>query len=278
MTSNDVTVVARRYTPPVPDAAPPSPPARRGYRIEDLAARAGTTVRNVRAYQDRGLLPPPRREGRVGLYDDGHLARLTLVTELLDRGWTLASIGEVMEAWQHGQDLGDLVGLGAAITAPWSDEEPFTLTVDELAERFGGELPGSGVDQAVALGVVELAEDGTVRVLRPRLLEAGTALYRAGIPMELVLDHAESLRRDIDRIAARFVDLAASELFDAVPDPVPPEEVPRLTELVLQLRPLAQKAVDAELAVAMERHVRARLGERIDRVVGAAPDPADDAG
>ncbi|MFM7063087.1 MAG: MerR family transcriptional regulator [Actinomycetes bacterium] len=242
------------------------------YRIEELAERTGTTVRNIRAYQDRGLLPPPRRAGRVGLYDEGHVARLTLVAEMLDRGWTLASIGELMEAWQHGQDLGDLVGLGAAITAPWSDEEPFTLTVADLAERFGGELPGSGVEQAVALGVLEPTDDGEVRVLRPRLLEAGIALYRAGIPMELVLDHAQSLRADIDRIAERFVDLAATELFDAVPDPIPAEELPRLTELVLQLRPLAQKAVDAELAVAMERHVRARLGERIDRIVGPAPD------
>lgn len=275
MTSNDVTVVPRQYTPPVPDQTPATAPDHREYRIEELAERSGTTVRNIRAYQDRGLLPPPRREGRVGLYDDGHLARLTLVAEMLDRGWTLASIGELMEAWQHGQDLGDLVGLGAAITAPWSDEEPFTLTLGELAERFGGELPDAGIDQADELGVLELMEGGDVLVLRPRLLEAGIALYRAGIPMELVLNHATSLRTDIDRIAERFVDLAASELFDAVPDPIPAEDLPRLTELVLQLRPLAQKAVDAELAVAMERHVRARLGERIDRLVGPAPDQPD---
>jgi len=259
---------------PGPTAATPQP--HREYRIEELAERSGTTVRNIRAYQDRGLLPPPRREGRVGLYDDGHLARLTLVAEMLERGWTLASIGELMEAWQHGQDLGDLVGLGAAITAPWSDEEPFTLTLDELAERFGGELPTEGFDQAGELGVLELTDDGDVLVLRPRLLEAGIALYRAGIPMELVLDHATSLRTDIDRIAERFVDLAASELLDAVPDPIPAEDLPRLTELVLQLRPLAQRAVDAELAVAMERHVRARLGERIDRLVGPAPDQPDE--
>ena len=45
------------------------------YRIDDLARAAGTTVRNVRAYQERGLLPPPRREGRVALYGDAHLAR-----------------------------------------------------------------------------------------------------------------------------------------------------------------------------------------------------------
>lgn len=202
---------------------PSTAPAQRQYRVDELAERSGTTVRNIRAYQDRGLLPPPRREGRVGLYDDGHLARLTLIAEMLDRGWTLASIGELMDAWQQGQDLGDLVGLGAAITAPWSDEEPFTLTLDELTERFGGDLPTGGIDQADELGVLELTEDGNVVVLRPQLLEAGIALYRAGIPMELVLDHASALRADMDRIAERFVDLAATELFDAVPDPLPPE-------------------------------------------------------
>ena len=266
MTSNDVTVVAPRYTPGVPADPTPSPT---GLRIEELAERSGATVRNIRAYQDRGLLPSPRRVGRVALYDDGHVARLALIAEMLDRGWTLASIGEVMSTWQHGGDLADLVGLGAAIAAPWSDEEPVTLTLDELAERFGGEVPTDGLDRAVALGVLELVGPDEVLVRRPRLLEAGIALHLAGIPNELVLDHAEALRADIDRIAERFVDLAATELFDPVPDPVPAEDVGRLTELVVRLRPLAQRAVDAELAVAMERHVRARLGERIARVTAA---------
>ncbi|MBM2600552.1 MerR family DNA-binding transcriptional regulator, partial [Pseudomonas sp. BDPW] len=31
-----------------------------------MARAAGSSVRNVRAYQDRGLLPPPERRGRVG--------------------------------------------------------------------------------------------------------------------------------------------------------------------------------------------------------------------
>lgn len=271
MTSNDVTVVARRYTPAVP--TPPATPT--GLRVEELAERSGTTVRNIRAYQDRGLLPPPRRAGRVALYDEGHVVRLALITELLERGWTLASIGELMATWQHGGDLGDLVGLGAAITAPWSDEEAVTTTLADLAGRFGGEVPATGIDRAVALGILELGDDGEVLVHRPRLLEAGIALHHAGIAPDLVLDHAEALRADIDRIAERFVDLAATQLFDPVPDPVPAEDVARLTELVVQLRPLAQKAVDAELAVAMERHVRARLGERIDRVAGTAPGGAD---
>ena len=62
------------------------------YRIDELAREAGTTVRNVRAYQDRGLLPPPRRSGRVGLYTDAHLARLRLIGTMLERGYTLGNI------------------------------------------------------------------------------------------------------------------------------------------------------------------------------------------
>jgi DNA-binding transcriptional MerR regulator len=40
------------------------------YRVAEVARLAGMTVRNVRVYQDRGLLPPPRRQGRIGLYSD----------------------------------------------------------------------------------------------------------------------------------------------------------------------------------------------------------------
>ena len=43
------------------------------YRIDDLARVAGTTTRNVRGYQDRGLLPRPVRRGRIAIYTDLHL-------------------------------------------------------------------------------------------------------------------------------------------------------------------------------------------------------------
>ncbi|MHB8439272.1 MAG: MerR family transcriptional regulator, partial [Acidimicrobiales bacterium] len=80
----------------------------REYRIDELARATDTTVRNVRAYQDRGLLPPPRRQGRVGWYSEVHLTRLRLIGQLLERGYTLANIRELLDAWESGQNVGEL--------------------------------------------------------------------------------------------------------------------------------------------------------------------------
>ena len=61
-------------------------------RVEEIAARAGVRVDTIRFYQFRGLLPRPRREGRIALYVDGHLERLRNIRRLVDQGFTLAQI------------------------------------------------------------------------------------------------------------------------------------------------------------------------------------------
>jgi DNA-binding transcriptional MerR regulator len=236
------------------------------YRIDELARLAGTTVRNVRAYQDRDLLPPPRREGRVGLYSEAHLTRLRLIGQLLDRGYTLANIGELLVALERGHDLGDLLGLGAALTTPFTDEVPTYMTASELGALFGEVATPEVLQEALKLGVVEW-EDDRFRVNSPRLLHAGAELIAAGVPIEAVFEHARKLHRDVDRIAARFVELARTHIFDRYGDDLPPpEDVPRLAELVQRLRPLAEMVVDAELARALERHVMASLGEHLTRL------------
>lgn len=242
------------------------------YRIDDLAARASTTVRNVRAYQDRGLIPPPQRRGRVGWYTDEHLARLRLIGELLDRGYTLANIGELVAAWEQGQDIGELLGFEAALAAPWSDEVSITMSVAEYRSRFDESIDPATLTVASELGVVEIEGD-VVRVHSPRLLEAGAALIEAGVPIRAVVAHGTTLREDMDRVAERFVSLVVTELIDPLGEPIPASELSRLTALVTRLRPLAERVVDAELARAMDRHVRAQLGDSIDRM--AAQNRAD---
>ncbi|MBI3172006.1 MAG: MerR family transcriptional regulator, partial [Hydrocarboniphaga effusa] len=124
----------------VPEVASKPAPAvggAREYGVDELARQAGTTVRNVRAYQDRGLLPPPERRGRVGVYTEAHLARLRIIGQLLARGYTLANIAELLEAWERGHDLSQLLGLESAVASPWSDEAPSLLSMAELTDMFG---------------------------------------------------------------------------------------------------------------------------------------------
>jgi DNA-binding transcriptional MerR regulator len=244
------------------------------YRVDDLARAAGTTVRNVRAYQDRGLLPPPQRVGRVGVYDDGHLARLRTIGELLGRGYSLANISELLEGWAQGQDLGELVGLEVAVTGPWSDEVPEHFSAEQLIGLFE-DAPdadvGGMLDEAISLGVVEVDGDRFV-VRSPRELRAAAELVAAGIPLAAVLAAGRELRGEIDRVAELFVTLVTTHLFDPLGDVVPPDQVPRLAAAVQRLRPLGQRVVDAELARAMERHAKAQLGDRLERVLPEAGD------
>ena len=248
------------------------------YRVDDLARASGTTVRNVRAYQDRGLLPAPRREGRVALYDDGHLARLRTIAELLGRGYSLANIGELLQGWAAGQDVAELVGLELAVTGPWSDEVPEHFTPEELAALFPAAPDaevGTMFDEAIELGVIAVDGDGFL-VHSPRELRAAAELVAAGIPLAAVLAAGRELRGEIDRVAERFATLVTTHLFDPLGDVVPPEDVPRLAAAVQRLRPLGQRVVDAELARAMERHAKAQLGDRLERVLDQAA--LDDAG
>jgi DNA-binding transcriptional MerR regulator len=246
--------------------------ARSEYRIDELARLAGTTVRNVRAYQDRGLLPPPRRSGRVGLYSEDHLARLRLVARLLERGYTLANIAELIAAWQSGTDMAELLGLEAAIVAPWSEEEPTTVSANELAVLFGAADPATvlpAINTAIDLGLLEPTADG-FRVNSPVLLRAGAELVGAGVPLDAAMRLAQALRGDLDAVAARFVDIVVAHVFDPVGDPIPAGEIPRLTDVVRRLRPLAAAAVEAELAVAMERRSAEVLRDRLGRMLTEA--------
>src|ERR1700733_12753611 len=83
--------------------------------IDELARASGTKVSTIRLYQQRGLLPPPAIDGRVGYYDERHLARLRLVADLRGRGFSLAAIRELADTWESGRDLGALLGLERAL-------------------------------------------------------------------------------------------------------------------------------------------------------------------
>jgi DNA-binding transcriptional MerR regulator len=237
-------------------------------RIEDLAHLSGATVRTIRAYQDRGLLPRPERHGRANLYSDAHLVRLRQIADLLDRGYTLASIKELLEAWDTGRGLGGVLGLVAEVDGPWSDEAAVRISRTELEERFGGTPDDAAIADAVELGVLEPVpgDEDCFLVPSPQELAVAVELHAAGVPLSAIAGHLRELRGQVEHIAARFLEFTTEHVFARYLDgPHRPSDADaaEAASLVRRLRPLAQQTVDAELARAMRllavRHLRQHL-------------------
>lgn len=230
------------------------------YRIEGLAQASGATVRTIRAYQDRGLLPRPERRGRANVYGDTHLARLRQITDLLDRGYTLASIKELLEAWDAGRGLGGVLGLVAEVHGPWTAEEAARISRAELDERFGGTLNDAAIAEALELGVLERipGRDDVFLVPSPQELAVAAELYATGVPLTAISGQLRELRGQVEHIASRFVEFTTEHVFARCLGHRPPTDADAddadadaAAALVRRMRPLAQQSVDAELARAM---------------------------
>src|SRR4051812_18661675 len=124
------------------------------YTIDELAREAGTTVRSLRVYHERGVLPPPQVKGRTGFYSADHLNRVRTISRLLDRGIKINGIKELLNAWDRGDDLGDILGViepdsAETISAAAGDTIPAT----DVAERYR-DVP-HGLARVVAAGLYE---------------------------------------------------------------------------------------------------------------------------
>lgn len=229
-----------------------------GMTIDELAQRAGCTTRTVRNHQTAGLLPPPALVGRVGRYDEGHLGRLRLISQLQEQGYSLAGIAGLLEAWESGRSLGDVLGFEQVLTAPWTDEEPELVTPEHLFTLF----PESATRPDLILRAVQLGllapEGPMVRVPSPRLVHAGAELVAVGVPLEATLDEVAKLREDLDRVARRFVRMFEDHVWKPYADAgMPASELPRVTDALRRMRQLASTTVQAVLASAMEQRTAA---------------------
>jgi len=223
------------------------------WSVDEVARRAGTTVRNVRLYQERGLLPPPRRDGRRGWYNEDHLRRLRLVLSMLRRGYPLTAIRELTDALEDGRTLADVLGFEEALAEPFLTEEPRKLSAEELLELFP-ESPLDNLQRAVELEILVPDTDGFV-VPSPSLLESGAQLVADGVPLEAVLDAAAEIRAATDRLAERLVALFTDYVWQPFVDAgMPADDLPRITATLQRQRPLVAKAVMPALAQAMQRH------------------------
>ena len=241
----------------------------REYRVTELAEQAGITVRTLRFYRERKLIPPPRREGRIAWYNDHHLARLRTISALLERGHTLGGIAELIAAFESGRDVGELLGLDGGLPS-WSEETPIRLTPQALADYFDDEATAENLTVSLDIGYLAVDGDDIVHISQ-RLLDASRALVGQGIPLSAVLAAGREVREHVDAIAETFATLLINHvLADAR------ERGEEVGETVERLRPLAKSVVDAELSMAMDRRLRSGLEERAGgRTEGTGRPPPD---
>ncbi len=237
------------------------------YTIDELARIAGSTVRNVRAYQDRGLLSPPQRRGRVGIYDDVHLGRLRMINQLLARGYTLANIREMFEALESGLELRQLMGVEKAIAFPWTRETPRHYTMPELLKMYGISFDPRVLSRIIKLGILE--PDGMgYRAPRPKILLAGAELAKLGMKVDDLITVIENLRDNVERVADEMIGMLADSLDQGAEahDPTR-DDVPRAARLIGRLRPIADMAIESEVSRALESSVQRLLGDRLAEVI-----------
>jgi DNA-binding transcriptional MerR regulator len=229
------------------------------FTVDELAARAGMTVRNVRAYASRGLIDAPRLEGRTGYYSLEHLQRLQLIREFIDRGYTLSAVERAVH--RSGGSAGHTLDLLRLLDEPHHHAEPEIMSRDALAALAGVQRDDALIVALGEFNLVEWLDDEKVRLLQPTVVRAGAAAVALGLDAKTVITMFPLLSTNLREIADAFVSGVASEIFQPFVDAgMPEEDWPRILQSIESLLPVASQAT---LSI-----FRSQLSEAIDREIG----------
>lgn len=238
--------------------------------IGELARRTGMTIRNIRAHQTRGLLPPPEVHGRTGYYNEDHVARIELTREMQAEGLNLEAIRRVLESSEGSSR--EMVDFARALRAPFEDETPEIFDEEELATAWQVDsLDPKLVHRAEKMGIVRQLPDGRFEVISPRLHRGGAALIDLGVSAQASVETAEELRRCSEVVARTFVELFVRQIWEPFEKAGRPEEDwPKMREALERLRPLASDALLAMFQITMGEWTE-KAGERTLRDAGQRP-------
>ena len=207
--------------------------------LDELTERVGLSVRNIRFYTSKGLVPPPVKRGRSGFYSSDHVARLELVRELQAHGFTLAAI-EKYVARVPADATPESIALHRSLLAPWMAELPETVSRRELVRQAGRPLSDADLDTLHALGIVYPTKQGKFQVALAHL-SVGVALLDLGMPTEAALAAQEIFTAHGRAIADELTELFRLKVWPAYKEGgASPEE---LTTIVERFKPVTVAAL-----------------------------------
>lgn len=232
------------------------------FTVDELAARAQMTVRNVRAYASRGLIAAPRLEGRTGYYTLEHLQRLQLIRELIERGYTLAAVEKAI-AKTPTAGAGHALDLMNILELPNGDADAEVMSRDGLAALAGVARDDRLIDSMEEFGLVEWVDDDpdVVRLLEPVVVRTGAAAVAIGLAPETVIGLFPIIQSRLREIADAFVNEVSAEIVRPfVEAGLPEDEWPHVLHTIENLVPIASQVT---LGI-----FRGQFREAIDNEIG----------
>ena len=226
--------------------------------LDELTKHAGVSVRNVRFYTTKGLVPPPIRRGRCGYYAAEHVVRLEMVRELQAHGFTLSAIEGYMARIPAGASP-ETIALHRTLLAPWMAELPETISRKELVRRAGRPLSDDDLDTLNALGIVYPAKRGQYQVAVAHL-SVGVALLDLGMPFEAALAAQDIFTAHGRAIADELTELFRTQVWPAYKENgASPEQ---LRELVEKFKPVTVAALVTAYESAVNETKRETVARR----------------
>lgn len=226
--------------------------------LDELTKRVGLSVRNVRFYTTRGLVPPPVRRGRSGYYSAEHVVRLELVRELQAHGFTLAAIEGYMARIPE-DATPETIALHRTLLAPWMPELPETVTRRELVRRAGRDLSDDDLDTLNALGIVYPTKQGKFQVAIAHL-SVGVALLDLGMPHETALAAQDVFTAHGRAIAEELTALFKTQVWPAYKETGASPD--RLRQLVERFKPVSVAALITAYETAVDEMKRETVTRR----------------
>jgi DNA-binding transcriptional MerR regulator len=230
--------------------------------IDQLAQRTGMTVRNIRAHQSRGLLPPPEVRGRTGFYGPDHVARIEFIKEMQLEGYNLDLIRRLLDS--AGGESNEVLRFTRAVREPFGDEESQIVDAAELAQRFQSTDPAL-LERGVQLGLLRPLGDGRYEDVSPRLSRAGEQLMALGMSTKQALDIVARVRRHCDSIAKVYAGVFLDTVWKPFEEADRPEDRwPDVVNSLERLRPLATESLVAIFQLAMTEEVDKTVGRELE--------------
>jgi DNA-binding transcriptional MerR regulator len=176
--------------------------------IDQLAQCVSMSSRNIREWQRQGLLPPPTRRGRVGIYSDDHVARIRRVQQLHSEGFPLDLIRRMIDTGTGSES--DIRHLAAEVLAPFSTAGPITVSRAELEKRLGV----GAAAQLAKLGLIADADGNPVSVRDAETLELIEGLTGIGVSLERLVATLVDVRGHQHSIADGILRAYAEDVWE----------------------------------------------------------------